>query len=51
MTAVAYQKSAICQNIQQNTNEQELQSKRFLEYPNPAKKANHGVFLLLFVKF
>ena len=51
MTAVAYQESEICENMQQNTNQQGQQCERSLEYPNPATKSNNGLFLVFFVKF
>jgi len=51
MTAVAYQESGICENIQRNTNQQGLQSELSPEWKNPATKSNLGLFLLFYVKF
>jgi len=44
MTAVEYQETAICESIQQDTNQQTKQSQRFPKIQNRATKSDHGLF-------
>jgi len=44
MTAVGYQETAICESMQQDTNQQTKQSQRFPEIQDRAKKSDHGLF-------